>query len=368
MKKTAAILLCLCMLLGMVSCSTGSEDNIPEGMQIASCAGADYYLYVPTSWNLNTSYGVSGAYFSLDTLSNVSVQKYEQTEALKAEMLADGTETSGDRIEWYFTNYCRPMLESASMKDSYVIRNEALGISYETTLGGENARQYRIQTYYNGQTIQMLQVVAERKGAFYVFTFMAADTAEMSLYDSLWTAVEAMIYYFEFTDTPYYPEEYSKEIDPDAEAPEGMKLASNKEVAYLFYVPTDWTLDQYQRVFAAYCSDCRASVSIVPYMLDNDVASMSIDEFFAAAKADLESVGTVEMLTAEPNKEAKLGGVPAYAYRYRLTMDGKSYEYYQVIAPYKGMFYSLTYTAPDQATYTEHLGEVKQIISVFEFR
>lgn len=364
MKKTAAILLCLCMLLGMASCSAGSEDHIPEGMQIASCAGADYYLYVPTSWNLNTTYGVSGAYFSLDTLSNVSVQKYEQTEVLKSEMQANGLERSGDRIEWYFANYCSPLLESASVEDSYVIRNEELGISYETTFGGENARQYRVQTYYNGQTIQMLQVIAERRDAFYVFTFMAAD----SLYDSLWTAVEAMISYFQFTDTPYYPEEYSKEIDPNAEAPAGMKLASNKEVAYLFYVPADWALDQYQRVFAAYCSDCRASVSIVPYMLDNDVTSMSIDEFFSASKAELESVGTVEMLTAEPNKEAKLGGVPAYAYRYRFTMDGRSYEYYQVIAPYKGMFYSLTYTAPDQATYTEHLDEVKQIISVFEFR
>ncbi len=364
MKKAAAILLCLCIMLGAVSCTTGSETETPEGMQIASCAGADYYLYVPTSWNLNTAYGVSGAYFSLDTLSAVSVQKYEQTDALKSEMAAAGVaDTSGARIEWYYQAYCRPALENIALNESYKVRNEELGISYETTLGDANARQYRIQAYFNGQTIEQFQIIAERNAAFYVFTF----TAEQSLYDTLWQSVEGMIRTFTFSDTPYYPDEDAKHLDAGAEAPEGMKLASNGEVKYLFYVPASWTVDQNQRIFAAYCSDCRSSVSVVPYMLDNGVTSMSIDDFFANTKAQLESVGSMELLTAEPNKEMLLGDVPAYAYRYRFILNGSSYEYYQVIAPYKGMFYSLTYTAPDQAHYTEHLDEVKQIIAAFEF-
>ena len=59
MLKGSLILLCLVLLLACVSCMKGPESDasVPEGMKLATCAGADYRLYVPTVWNTNTDYG-----------------------------------------------------------------------------------------------------------------------------------------------------------------------------------------------------------------------------------------------------------------------------------------------------------------------
>ena len=57
MKSTtrlATLLLCVLLLATLVSCRATEGEEVPAGMQIASCAGADYRLYVPTSWVLNT--------------------------------------------------------------------------------------------------------------------------------------------------------------------------------------------------------------------------------------------------------------------------------------------------------------------------
>ena len=62
--RLAACLLALAAALGLASCAAKGEET-PNGMMIASCAGADYRLYVPNTWVLNTSYGVSGAYRDL---------------------------------------------------------------------------------------------------------------------------------------------------------------------------------------------------------------------------------------------------------------------------------------------------------------
>ena len=366
MKKLAAILLCLSMMLSLASCSAGGGVDIPEGMQIASAAGADYYLYVPTTWNLNTHYGVSGAYFNLTNLSNVSVEKYTQTAELLAEMGVDGIAPEASAIErilWYRNNYCQPAL--ARMAQSFTDVTAESQIDPMTTLDGVTAVQYRVKANVNGTAIVWHQVIAERGGAFYVFTFSVNE----DLLSMLWSDVARMLTEFKFSDTPYIPDEIAKNLDKNANAPEGMKLASNKEVQYRFYVPLAWTVDQNERVFAAYCGQDYASVSVVPYMPDGDVAN--VQAFFAKTEAELQAIvdeNGYELIEAESGVECNLGDCKALAYRYRLTINGRTYEYYQVIAAYKTMFYSLTFTAPSQTVYDEHFPEVQKIIDAFEFR
>lgn len=361
MKKTAAILLCLCMLLGMVSCASGSNNGMPEGMQLASCAGADYYLYVPTTWNLNTHYGVSGAYFHLNKLSNVSVAKYEQTEALLAEMQAAGVENSASaRIDWYYRNYCRPIVEQTALGGSF----EEVPLENATiVLHDANAKQYRCKMTLNGVASGQYQVIAERKGAFYVLTFAAAE----ELYDALYQHVESMVKEFKFTDTPYMPE-LVKELEQDPNAPAGMVLASNDEVAYRFYVPAAWKINQNERIFSAYVEEDRTSVSVVPYM--PEVESLSVGEFFVMSQEKMQEIadegGYVPV--ADPDTNWKLGERVATAYRYRLTIGGKTYEYLQVIAAYKSMIYSVTYTASSQENFDKHYAELEAIVNAFQFR
>ena len=364
MKKLAALLLCLCMLLSLASCSAGKGAEIPEGMQIASAAGSDYYLYVPTTWNVNTHYGVSGAYFNLNNLSNVSVEKYTQTAELLAEMGAEVANASEiERILWYRTNYCEPALRRVAQSFTDVTAESQ--IEQMTTLDGVNAMQYRIKANVNGAAIYWHQVIAERGGAFYVFTFSVNE----DLFNMLWNDVARMLAEFKFSDKPYIPEEIAKNLDQKAKAPEGMKLASNKEVQYNFYVPLAWTVDQNERVFAAYCGQDMASVSVVPYMPDGDVAN--VQAFFAKTEKELGTIvdeNGYELIEAESGVECDFGGRKALAYRYRLTINGRTYEYYQVIVAYKTMFYSLTFTAPNQTVYNEHFPEVQKIIDAFEFR
>ena len=361
MKKTAAILLCLCMLLGMVSCASGSNDGMPDGMQLASCAGADYYLYVPTTWNLNTHYGVSGAYFHLNKLSNVSVAKYEQTEALKAEMQAASVgDSAGARIDWYYTNYCRPIVQQTALGGSF----EEVAVEAPTTvLHDANAKQYHVKMTLNGIPTRQYQIIAERKGAFYVMTFAAVE----ELWDMLYEHFESMVKEFKFTDTPYQPENV-KELEVDPEAPAGMVLASNSEVAYRFYVPSAWKINKNERIFAAYVEDDRTSVSVVPYM--PEVESLSVGEFFVMSRdkmieiADRDGYAEVEA----PDTNWKLGERIATAYRYRLTVGGKTYEYLQVIAAYKSMIYSVTYTASSVENFEKHYSELEAIVNAFSFQ
>ena len=72
--RSSALLLLLCaaLLTGLVSCvKIGGGDDVPEGMQNATVAGADYRLYVPTTWVVqNSSPNVSGAYRDLSRQSS----------------------------------------------------------------------------------------------------------------------------------------------------------------------------------------------------------------------------------------------------------------------------------------------------------
>lgn len=358
MKKTAAILLCLCMILGLVSCSVDQNGDVPDGMQIASAAGADYYLYVPTTWNINTYYGISGAYFNLTNLSNVSVEKYEQTEQMETEMqAAELADSASARIAWFYQNACRTALESIALGGS--ISEEDAGSA--TTLDGENAMQFRVKATVNGKVSIVHQVIAERKNAFYVFTFSVTE----DLYEMLWTDVESMLAEFTFTDTPYEPDAV-KEIDSEADAPDGMKLASNDEVAYRFYVPETWEINQNERVFAAYVEEDRASVSVVPYMPDSE--SMSIAEYSKMTRDKLLEIVGEENYVKISEQETSLGERVAVKQRYQLRIEGKTYEYLQVIAAYKSMIYSVTYTAPTEEVYEKHIEEVEEIIDAFAFR
>lgn len=361
MKKIGALLLCLCMLLSMAACSADQNGEVPDGMQIASAAGADYYLYVPTTWNLNTHYGISGAYFDLNQLSNVSVQKYAQTNEIKAAMQTAAIEDSASaRIDWYYRNYCRPIIEEMAFDAS--LTNEDVG-SPNTTLGGANAMQYHHKAIMSGSSVRIHQVIAERQEAFYVFTFSAVE----KIYDMLWTDVQTMVQVFRFSDTPYQPE-IAKPLEGDEKTPAGMKLASNDEVAYSFYVPTSWKVDQAERIFSAYVEEDRASVSVVPYMPDAE--TMKVADFTKMTRDKLIEIvgeeGYVQVEEEDLNR--RLGGRAAVGQRYRLTIDGKTYEYLQIVAAYKSMIYSVTYTAPTEEIYEKHIAEVEQIIAAFAFR
>lgn len=356
MIKMAALALCLALLLGFSSCVTDAPEEVPDGMKLATAAGADFRLYIPTSWNTNTSYGVSGGYYSLSTPSTVSVVKYAITEEMEAVLSAeDVASLEGGRLDKYWYTYCLPVLEEQILPGT-----EGVVTTSADLLNGINARRFCTHGVVNGVDTRFDQLVAEKDGAFYVFSYIV----DVTLYDSLLSQVESMLDAFIFAD-PYVPDDYVKDLDEDITAPTGMKIASNKDVAYRFFVPEAWTVNRDEEIFAAYVESDRSSVSVVPYMPDVD--SLSVAEFFTMCQTMMQETAGAEGYELYGYETVDLGGRQATAYTYRYTVGGVEYKYKQVIAAYKSMIYSLTYTAlPDN--FDLHLAEVDSMIEHFEFR
>lgn len=362
--RLIAALLCMVTLLAFASCAKSAED-VPEGMQLVSCAGADYRLYVPTSWVANTTYGVSGAYRSLDKQSTVSVMTYG-ADAYGEQLTAAGIsqEDTEARIQWFWENNCLAPVKSRAL-DQTVTFGEGSGEGL-TYLGGAKAKEYSyhgvIQTAERLE-LHFLQVVAERNARFHVFTFTA--TAEM--YDMYLSEVkDSILAQFKFAE-PYVPlMDEQKKLNDGANAPEGMKSAAGDDVAYNFYVPQDWVIDANQSIYAAYVAEDKTSVSVAPYM--PDVSVMSVKEYFNMSRSMMENMAGVDGFELiSDTEEADLGGRVATVYEFRLSIGGKTYRYRQYIAAYKSMIYCLTYTATEEA-YSLHLEELNSIVDAFQFR
>lgn len=355
-NRIFAALLCAVMLLSLVSCSKGGEEA-PEGMQIACCAGADYRLYVPTSWVVNTSYGVSGAYRNIKEQSTVSVVSYPVGDytAGMTEAGVNMTE-SGARIEWFWNDQCLSAVARQALNGE-VTRVEEECVS--TSLGGANAKQYRYSALIDGQRLHFLQVVAERGERFYVFAF----TANEKMFESCISDALKMLEVFIFAD-PYEPGSV-KEIK-GGDVPEGMKLASGEDVAYRLYVPNDWALRYDQSIYSAYVEADGTSVSVLPYM--HNAGSISVAGYFEMSQAQMKSIAGEEgYRLVSTTENATLGGRKATVYEFYFRVGGVDYHYRQIIAAYRGMIYCVTYTATD-AAYNAHMAEFDAIVGAFEFR
>lgn len=366
------LLLCAALLTGLVSCvKIGGGDDVPEGMQNATVAGADYRLYVPTTWVVqNSSPNVSGAYRDLSRQSSVSVAKYPMTDAWRAALDALETaggeaETTGDaaispRLAWFYENECLRPVRATALDGKVTPDKEASGADM---LDKTDAGRWCYSALIGGKTYYFKQLVTERNGAFYVFTF----TAEKEMYEQYASDVEKILNAFRFADEPYLPDDFAKETDAGKDAPSGMKACFGDDVAYLFYVPADWVIDPDSPIYAAYVEADRTSVSVVPYM--PTVEHLSVAEYFTMTREQLEKVygeGAMVVDEDQTHKE-KLGSREATVYEYTLTIDGVVYRYRQYIAAYRSMMYSLTYTATE-ANFDKHTAELADIVAAFAFR
>ena len=357
MKKIAAILCCIAILLSFAACANQNDDGTPEGMKNATAAGSEFRLYVPSVWNVNVAYGVSGAYFTMTQQSTVSAVKYVIDTEMQAAMDEAGL-VGGDRLDWFWDNECKAAVQSVAVGGSMTVVTED---SASLTLDGVNAHKHHITALTQGHVMHFVHVLAERSGAFYVIAFVIEDSLYTGLIDHMGRILDNFIF-----AEPYVPDDYAKDVDASADAPEGMMLASNDEVAYRFYVPITWKINRDERIFAAYLESDRSSVSVVPYM--PDVESMSVAEFFALCEESMKNTageGGYELL--ETRENVNLGGRKATAYVYRYTVGDVEYRYMQVVAAYKSMIYSMTYTALPES-FDAHLSDVEQMIAAFSFR
>lgn len=355
--RILCVLLCLLLSLSLFACAGEGGEEVPEGMQLATAAGARYRFYIPTHWSVSVDFGVSGGYYSLGKQSTVSLSEYPITEEMALQLPAPGAGNAKARADWFYENSLSPLLSTLSTGGV-----EAVEVNYAAVLlDGVNARQYHQKATVGEHVLNFVHVVGEKDGVFYVLAF----TVDEDLYAGLIEDFVKISDAFVFSDKPYVPAAPQKELPADENTPEGMQAASNRDVAYGFYVPVSWRVDVNHSVFAAVSPDGTSSVSVVPYLPSSDEI-MSIKEYFEVNRAMMKktSPGGYEDVS---EREVTLDGVPAMQYEYRYTVGGTTLSYLQIITVWRGMFYNLTYTARPE-NYEGNLDDLQKIIQAFDFR
>ena len=149
----------------------------------------------------------------------------------------------------------------------------------------------------------------------------------------------------------------------DSDAPDGMQLASNDNVAYKLYVPTTWTLGAASEyASASYSAADPSNVSVFFFAPETDE---TVEEYWA--KFEEEYKATFPTMTLESSENTLLDGRAAGKYTFTATVSGEEYKFTQYIAEYGGMIYMLTYTAPIE-NFDLHTAEVQYIADSFKFR
>ncbi|MBQ8718009.1 MAG: hypothetical protein IJY66_01940 [Clostridia bacterium] len=345
-------------MTSLIGCSAPPDDDEvpPEQMRCASVAGAPYRLYLPSDWNLTTDAGVSGGYYSMNDAATITAQLYDNAEGRTAE------EFIWEVLVYHLTDVFGGEIDTTEDDPIDTVLGTVVGeVDYSVA-----AKAFRYRGVIGHIMTVGMAVVAPFDGQMLVLTYHARE----DVYDTYLPGMEAAVTNFRWLGRPYEPEDPVHTVDPDAPAPQGMQLASNDDVAYRFYVPESWVLDTKLPTSSAYCSEAyRSNVTVTVYMPEVD--KMTAEEYWALCLADLNGedpdeavIRNMEVLS---DTEGTLGGRPSHTYVYRGQVAGKAYRFSQTIAAYRGMVYTLTYTAAEDV-FDSHLDELEQMIAAFEFR
>ena len=116
MKKTIALLLCALSLFYLSAC--GSDVSVPTGMMLASGKIADYYLFVPGNWTVNSATGITSAYVSTSDRTNVSVTSYALPD--KDTTARDYFEKHREEISSVFTEMSEPEVSDTTLDEDKI--------------------------------------------------------------------------------------------------------------------------------------------------------------------------------------------------------------------------------------------------------
>lgn len=341
--RLAALILALLMLGALLCSCRAGDDEIPENMQYATVEGSYYRLFVPIDWNLLTDTGLSGGYASLQNKAIVYMMVYDNPEGLSA-------------ADYWTSTHC-VTVANAFPDSEGIMHSEPV----ETTLGGLDAVAYAYDGTRELVSYSGIELLCAKDGKMYVLSFCARK----DLYEGYLTVYDTVKTTFLFSDTPFEPKDPINTVDSDAEAPEGMQLASNDDVAYRFYVPESWVLDKRLPTSSAYVSETdRSSVNVTVYMPEVDHIE-SVDDYWATCLEELKTgMGITGLIN---DTEVTIDGCKGKMYEYTAAVNGKAYRFAQAITSYRGMIYTITYTAPlDQ--YFVHRDAYLDILAAFDFR
>lgn len=163
----------------LVSCSK-QEEGAPDGMKSAAAAAADYCLYVPENWQVDTAESslMSAAHVGDGDNSNITMMAY--TNDL-------GLGSINEYWERYEKNLEKIFDPDEQGNSTYQLKNPG-GVNENTgetlpdgetgTLGGEKCVSYRYTGTLGGVPLEYLQVITYHNGYFYLFTYTATTDSD----------------------------------------------------------------------------------------------------------------------------------------------------------------------------------------------
>ena len=208
--RTCALLIALALLCtALLAGCSGESDDVPSGMQTATAAGATYRLYVPKNWTPKTQSGLSGAYVTLASTSDVSAYQKEVPADTSAEDFWLQCEADY-RERW----------------EDYKLLNRS-----ENTVSGKKGIVSVFSLTYAGTLLRCMQVSIVSGTTAYVILYTAADTIYETYIDQVYEIVSVFVIDCEPVPGPSY-----EILTPD-ETPDGMVCISGPDVAYYLFIP-----------------------------------------------------------------------------------------------------------------------------------
>jgi len=156
--KLAAALIAASALF--TSCADSDAINPPSGM-ILSCDPevTDYYLFVPNNWTVDLTTSASGAYYSKNDPSSISMMVWE----------LEHTDSTID--DWWEAN--KTDLE-------LVFQNFSIESEENTTIDSKYAKKYVYTADLGTSSYKIMQIGTLTDGKIFLFTY----TALAEVYDS----------------------------------------------------------------------------------------------------------------------------------------------------------------------------------------
>ena len=340
LKKLTALLLALIFCLCAVGCSQ-TDPDAPEDMRSATVDGEPFKLYVPQSWTLNTASGISGAYYSALEGLSVSARYYKP----------DGAMTK----EAYLELCISALGEEYAEAEFSLIENKAAA-----TLGGKDAARITYEFKIDKTVMRVSQITASSEGLL-ISLYLYCPKAE---YDSRKEVLEEIRGAFKIVEMPT---EEGKVVTPKG-TPEGMKLASDEDIEYRFFVPATWVCNPESGASDAYYPESgSSSVTVTSYVPNS---SMSVKDYFEFCEEKYKKE-LPEYTRIGDAVECKVDGRTAYSYTYETTVEGRTIRIMQTILVYDSSFYTITYTALAEEgcnNFELHLADVQKMLSEFKFR
>ncbi len=190
MKRILCLALILISIFAIAACSR-QEGEAPLGMKNASSKTADFYLYVPDDWTVNTDENdlMASARASESDPSNITMIGFEDGRSKYDSIDSFWAYYKGEFETRIFDKIIDS--ENGESKTSFNLTNDG-----EDIIIGKNyaAKKYEYSGKVAGSDFSYMQVIIKRDSIFYIFTY----TSTPDLYSVHKEEVGFMIDYMEF--------------------------------------------------------------------------------------------------------------------------------------------------------------------------